>query len=62
MRRWLRLTNIRILSQAFFFAAFILAAWATWTSRLGGYPVSRFLELDPLVMLSTALATGYVYR
>jgi polyferredoxin len=62
MRRLLRLTNVRILSQAFFFIAFILAAWATWTSRIGGYPVSRFLELDPLVMISTALATGYVYR
>jgi polyferredoxin len=57
-----RLTNVRIVSQAFFFAAFVLAVWATWTSRLGGYPVSRFLEMDPLVGLSTALATGYVYR
>ena len=57
-----RLTNVRIVSQAFFFAAFLLAVWATWTSRLGGYPVSRFLEMDPLVGLSTALATGYVYR
>ncbi len=58
----LRLTNIRMASQAFFFAAFLLATWATWTSRLAGYPVSRFLEIDPLVLLSTALATGYVYR
>lgn len=62
MKRALRLTNVRILSQAFFFAAFVLASWATWTSRLGGYPVSRFLELDPLVTISTALATGHVYR
>ena len=29
---------------------------------MGGYPVSALLELDPLVMLSTALATGYVYK
>ena len=62
LRRALRLTNIRILSQVFFFVAFMLAVWATWTSRLGGYPVSRLLEMDPLVTLSTALATGYVYR
>ncbi|MDH3284632.1 MAG: 4Fe-4S dicluster domain-containing protein [Acidobacteriota bacterium] len=61
-KRLLRLTNARILSQVFFFAAFVLAVWATWTSRLGGYPVSRILEMDPLVTLSTALATGYVYR
>ncbi len=33
-RKRLRLTNIRIASQAFFFAAFLLATWATWTSRL----------------------------
>jgi polyferredoxin len=62
VRRSLRLTNVRILSQVFFFVAFVLAVWATWTSRLGGYPVSRILEMDPLVLLSTALATGYVYR
>lgn len=27
-----------------------------------GYPVSRLLEMDPLVMISTGLATGHVYR
>jgi polyferredoxin len=62
LRRMLRLTNVRIASQIFFFALFLLAVWATWTSRLGGYPVSRLLEMDPLVALSTALSTGYVYR
>jgi len=62
VRRGLRLTNVRIVSQAFFFAAFVLAVWATWTTRLGGYPVSRILEMDPLVLISTALATGHVYR
>ena len=61
-RRWFRLTRVRIASQAVFFVLFVLAVWATWTSRLGGYPVSRLLELDPLVTLSTALATGYVYK
>jgi len=58
----LRLTNVRIVSQIFFFTAFILAVWATWTTRLGGYPVSRILEMDPLVTIATALATGHVYR
>ena len=62
LNRWLRLTRVRIASQAFFFALFVLAVWASWTSRLGGYPVSALLELDPLVMLSTLLATGYVYK
>jgi polyferredoxin/formate hydrogenlyase subunit 6/NADH:ubiquinone oxidoreductase subunit I len=62
LNRWLRLTRVRIASQVFFFALFLLAVWATWTSRLEGYPVSGLLELDPLVMLSTVLATGYVYK
>jgi polyferredoxin len=62
LNRWLRLTRVRIASQTCFFVLFLLAVWATWTSRLGGYPVSAMLELDPLVMLSTVLATGYVYK
>ena len=61
-RRLFRLTNIRILSQIAFFAIFLFSIWATWTSRIGGYPVSRLLEMDPLVALSTALSTGYIYR
>ncbi len=61
-KKLFRITNVRIVSQVFFFVAFILACWATWTSRLGGYPVSRLLEMDPLVAISTALATGHVYR
>jgi polyferredoxin len=62
LNRRLRLTQVRVLSQIVFFCLFLLAVWATWTSRLGGYPVSGLLELDPLVMISTVLATGYVYK
>lgn len=62
LRKLLRITNVRILSQVFFFSVFVFSVWATWTSRLGGYPVSRILEMDPLVMISTMLSTGYVYR
>ncbi len=61
-KKQLRLTTVRIASQAFFFLAFLAAIWATWTSRLGGYPVSRLLEMDPLVTIATALSTGLVYR
>ena len=32
-RRWLRLTRVRVLSQIVFFALFLFACWATWTSR-----------------------------
>ncbi|MBT6784867.1 MAG: 4Fe-4S ferredoxin, partial [Planctomycetes bacterium] len=62
VRKKLRLTNVRIVSQIFFFTAFLVLCWLTWTSRLEGYPVSRILEMDPLVMISTMLSTGYVYR
>lgn len=62
LRKRLRITNVRILSQVFFFFIFLFSVWATFTTRLGGYPVSRLLEMDPLVLLSTMLATGHVYR
>ncbi len=57
-----RITNVRILSQVFFFSVFFISIWLTWTTRLGGYPVSRILEFNPLVMISNILSTGYVYR
>jgi polyferredoxin len=60
--RLLRITNWRIVTQAFFFALFVFLLWTTWFSRLGGYPVSLFLELDPLVTFATAISTGTVYR
>lgn len=62
MKKMLRITNIRIACQLFFFGIFLFSIWATWTSRLGGYPVSRLLEIDPLVMIANMLSTGYVYR
>ncbi len=61
-RHLLRITNVRILAQAFFFFAFLISVWLTWISRLGGYKVSRILEFDPLVMVANILSTGYVYR
>ena len=61
-RRGLRLGRVRIASQIVFFVLFVLAVWATWTTRIEGYPVSRLLEVNPLVTLSTFLSTGYVYR
>ncbi|MBX2812830.1 MAG: 4Fe-4S dicluster domain-containing protein [Myxococcales bacterium] len=60
--RTFRITTIRIISQAFFFALFTFLLWVTWFSRLEGYPVSLFLELDPLVGFATALSTHTVYR
>jgi polyferredoxin len=60
--RTMRITTARVASQAFFFGLFVFLLWVTWFSRLGGYPVSLFLELDPLVGFATALSTHTVYR
>jgi len=60
--RVLRITSVRIVSQVVFFALFMFLLWVTWFSRLGGYPVSLFLEVDPLVGIATALSTHTVYR
>lgn len=60
--RVFRITNWRVATQAFFFALFVFMMWTTWFSRLEGYPVSLFLELDPLVGFSTAVSTHTVYR
>ena len=60
--RVFRITRWRILSQAFFFGLFVFLMWVTWFSRVEGYPVSLFLEIDPLVSIATAISTHTVYR
>ena len=60
--RAFRITRIRVASQAFFFSLFVFLLWCTWFSRLRGYPVSLFLEVDPLVGVATALSNHTVYR
>jgi polyferredoxin len=62
LQRWFRLTQVRIASQIFFMGVFLFFCWASWTSRLEGYPVSRILEMDPLVLISTLISSGFVYR
>lgn len=62
LARALRLTVSRSLTQGFFLLLFAFLLWTAWFSRLGGYPVSLFLELDPLVTFATALSTHTVYR
>ena len=60
--RVFRITTVRIVSQTMFFSLFMFLLWVTWFSRLGGYPVSLFLEVDPLVGIATALSTHTIYR
>ncbi len=63
---FLRITTARIISQAFFFAAFLgLFAFATFVymaenPRLIPW-ISKFLEIDPLVGISTLITTHTVY-
>ena len=59
---WLRVTRLRVLTQTFFFLVFLAAIWLTSFGRLRGWPTSLFLEMDPLVGLTTLLTTGTLYR
>lgn len=60
--RFFRITTVRIISQIFFFLLFVFFCFVTWFSRMKGYPVSLFLEIDPLVSVATAISTHTVYR
>jgi len=68
---YLTLTRLRRLSQIVFFALFLFLLFQTeFRGSLRGakgdirlpYPVSLFLEADPLVGISNALSTGALYR
>ena len=56
-----RIGNVRIISQIFFLVLFLAGLYLATASRIGGYPTSVMLEADPLVALSTALATGSAF-
>lgn len=62
----MRITTVRIIVQIVIFALFLTFCLAT-TFRVvdehhGQTWVSKFLEVDPLVGIATALATGTVYK
>jgi polyferredoxin len=57
-----RITQVRMVSQAFFLLLFLFLVVIADLRYLKGYPASLFLELDPLVSLATALSTSTVYR
>lgn len=58
----MRITRVRVAVQAVMFGLFLLFVFITQSSTLRGFPVSLFLEVDPLVGLSTTFATGRVYQ
>jgi polyferredoxin/formate hydrogenlyase subunit 6/NADH:ubiquinone oxidoreductase subunit I len=51
----------RRIAQVFFFSLFLFFVFITDLRYLKGYPVSLFLELDPLVAFATAITTHTVY-
>lgn len=58
----MRIVLVRRISQAFFLGLFFFLLFVTAESRLKGYPVSLFVELDPLAAIAAALASREVYR
>ena len=53
--------TVRRIAQVFFFSLFLFFVFVTDLRYLKGYPVSLFLELDPLVSFATAITTHTVY-
>jgi polyferredoxin len=63
----MRITTVRIIVQIVVFSMFLLSVFATTFSHLDALPglkwvVSKFLEIDPLVGIATALANHTVYK
>ena len=58
----MRIRTTRRLAQAFFFFLFLFLVLIADLRWVGGYPVSLFLELDPLVGVGTAIAAHEIFR
>ncbi|NUQ00069.1 MAG: 4Fe-4S dicluster domain-containing protein [Armatimonadetes bacterium] len=58
----MRITTVRVLVQTVSFALFLAFVIITDFSLLKGFPVSLFLEVDPLVAIATAITTHQVYQ
>ncbi len=58
----MRITIVRLISQIFFMGLFFFFCFVTQFSYLKGYPVSIFLEVDPLVAIATAITTHTLYQ
>ena len=58
----MKIRTARRISQVFFFSLFLFFVVVSDLRYLKGYPVSLFLELDPLVAFATALTTHTVYK
>ncbi|MBI2301006.1 MAG: 4Fe-4S dicluster domain-containing protein [Armatimonadetes bacterium] len=56
------MTRVRVIVQAVSIGLFLFFMFITSFSTLKGYPVSLFLEVDPLVAIATTIATHRVYQ
>ena len=57
----MKIRTARRIAQVFFFSLFLFFVFVTDLRYLKGYPVSLFLELDPLVAFATAITTHTIY-
>jgi polyferredoxin len=62
LKKHLTLQNLRRVYSVFFFILFILFIGITDFRNMKGYEVSLFLELNPLVAISTFLTSWTVYK
>lgn len=60
--KFLTLRNIRRIYSVFFFVLFVVLIGITDFRNMKGYEVSLFLELDPLISLTTFLTGGVLYK
>ncbi len=58
----MRITRVRLISQIFFIGLALFFAFITQFSYLKGYPVSLFLEVDPLVAIASSISAHTLYR
>jgi polyferredoxin len=63
----MRITTVRVISQAFFLVLFVVLIGKCTLTAIDHLPLlrdhlSKFLEVDPLIALSTAVTTHTVYR
>ncbi|GAF68010.1 unnamed protein product, partial [marine sediment metagenome] len=52
----------RIICQVFFLGLFVLLAFVSSAAYLGYWPISLFVQLDPLVGLATMLSSGRLHE
>src|ERR1700721_734292 len=58
----MKLRTARRISQVFFFSLFLFFVFVSDLRYYKGYPISLFLELDPLVATATAITTHTIYK